>query len=325
MTQNSSLLQDGPIDGVYLCASLDLLEIFGAALDTEAGLRLFRPEDVPDPSRILFALAWRPTPDAFIPYPNIRLVQTIGAGVDPVLNTASLPKNILVTRVNDHEQAAIMSGFAAWQVIWYHRKMGAYQIAAAKGEWIRNSIKTLRSPSDMTIGILGYGLMGQAIAKVIVAMGFPVLAASRTKKSRDHGVTCITGSNAIQQVAARAAILINVLPLTEATRDILSAPLFAKMPQGAALIHLGRGEHLIDEDLLEALNKGHLSGASLDVFRSEPLPQSHPFWTHPKLFITPHEASITSVSAVSQALLQSVSEMMKGQQPTNAINVTNGY
>ena len=97
------------------------------------------------------------------------------------------------------------------------------------------------------------------------------------------------------------------------------------MPQGAALIHLGRGEHLIDEDLLEALNKGHLSGASLDVFRSEPLPQSHPFWTHPKLLITPHEASITSVSAVSQALLQSVSEMMKGQQPTNAINVTNGY
>lgn len=325
MTYAASLRQGYPIEGVYLCDALDLPEIFGTALAAETDLRLYLPADVPDPTRIRFALAWRPAANAFAPYPNLRLVQVIAAGVDPVLSARDLPPQVTVARVHDAEQAATMAGFAAWQVVWHHRQKGKYLTAAAKGEWTRDAVKTLRPPSQVPVGVLGYGLMGRAIARAVAAMGFPVLAASRTKGPADPGVTRLTGAASIQRVASQAAILINVLPLTQATRDILAAPLFAQMPQGAALIQLGRGEHMIEEDLLDALDSDHLSGASLDVFRTEPLPRDHPFWHHPKITLTPHEASVTSVPAVAKALVKSLSELAQGRTLTTAVDIENGY
>jgi glyoxylate/hydroxypyruvate reductase A len=313
------------VEGVYLCTSLDLPDLFGPALADQPGLRLYRPDKVPDPSRIRFALVWRPAEDAFDAYPNIELVQVIAAGVDGVLRNPSLPDHAVVTRVHDAEQATIMAGFAAWHVVWHHRHMGNYLAAQKSATWDRTTIKTLRPPSKVTIGLLGYGLMGQAIAKTVSSMGFPVLAATRTEGDSDPGVTRISGANAVQTVASRSDILINILPLTDDTRDILNAELFAKMPKGAALIQLGRGPHLVEDDLLAALDAGHIAGASLDVFRQEPLPSGHPFWTHPRIVITPHEASVTSPQAVTDALVQSIEELDAGQRPTATVDKSTGY
>jgi len=313
------------IEGVYLCSALDLPDLFGAAVEAAPGLKLYRPEDVPDPSRVRFALVWRPAPDAFEAYPNIALVQVIAAGVDGVLRNPSLPERAVVTRVHDDEQAAIMAGFAAWHVVWHHRRMGNYLAAQEAGTWDRTTIKTLRPPSQVTVGVLGYGLMGQAIATTVASMGFAVHAATRTGGDSGDGITRVAGPDAVQQVAARSDILINVLPLTEATRDILNADLFARMPEGAVLIQLGRGQHLVEDDLLAALDSGRIGGASLDVFHTEPLPGDHPFWTHPKVIVTPHEASVTSPKAVSDTLVRSVQEIERGQRPTAAVDKTTGY
>ena len=313
------------IEGVYLCSALDLPDLFGAAVEAAPGLKLYRPEDVPDPSRIRFALVWRPAPDAFEAYPNIALVQVIAAGVDGVLRNPSLPERAAVTRVHDEEQAAIMAGFAAWHVVWHHRRMGNYLAAQEAGTWDRTTIKTLRPPSQVTVGVLGYGLMGQAIATTVASMGFAVHAATRTGGDSGDGITRVAGPDAVQQVAARSDILINVLPLTDATRDILNADLFARMPEGAVLIQLGRGQHLVEDDLLAALDSGRIGGSSLDVFHTEPLPGDHPFWTHPKVIVTPHEASVTSPKAVSDTLVRSVQEIERGQRPTAAVDKTTGY
>lgn len=313
------------IEGVYLCSSFDLSDFYGAALEAYPDIRVYRPEEVPDPARIRFALVWRPAPDAFDAYPNIELVQANAAGVDGVLGNPGLPRNVTVTRVHDEEQAAIMAGFAAWHVVWHHRQMGHYIDAQRRSAWDRQTIKTLRPPSQVTVGLLGYGLMGRAIARTVASMGFPVLAASRTGGDAAKGVTRISGDDAVQRVAARSDILINIMPLTPDTRDILNAALFDRMLHGAALIQLGRGRHLVEGDLLAALDTGRIGGASLDVFRQEPLPRDHPFWTHPRIVLTPHEASVTSPSAVADDLARSVRAIQAGQRPALAVDRTSGY
>jgi glyoxylate/hydroxypyruvate reductase A len=313
------------VEGVYLCTQLDLPDLFGTVIEDQPGLRLYRPEDVPDPARIRFALVWRPADDAFHAYPNIELVQVIAAGVDGVLRNPSLPDQTVVTRVHDDEQAAIMAGFAAWHVVWHHRRMGNYLEAQKSATWDRTTIKTLRPPSQVTVGVLGYGLMGQSIAKTVASMGFAVLAATRTGGDSEDGITRISGDEAVDQVAARSDILINILPLTDATHNILNADLFARMPKGAALIQLGRGQHLVEDALLAALDSGHIGGASLDVFHTEPLPGTHPFWTHPNIVVTPHEASVTSPKAVTDALVRSVQEIEMGQRPSAAVDKLTGY
>ncbi|WP_223428102.1 2-hydroxyacid dehydrogenase [Tateyamaria pelophila] len=325
MTSRAQLAQHDVVEGVYLSASLDLPDIFGPETETRDGIRLYRPEDVPDPARIRFALAWNPAEDAFDAYPNIGLVQVIAAGVDGVLSNRSLPKHAVVARVHDKEQAAIMAGFAAWHVVWHHRQMGNYIAAQQASRWDRQTVKILRPPSAVTVGILGYGLMGQAIAQTVASMEFPVLVAARSPRQDEGRISCISGPGSVEAVAARADILINILPLTDATQGILDAGLFARMPKGAALIQLGRGNHLVEEDLLAALTSGQIGGASLDVFRQEPLPADHPFWSHPMVFITPHEASITSAPAVIDALEHSLEQIQAGQHPSTAVDRKTGY
>lgn len=325
MIRSAQIPQEDVIEGVYLSASLDLQALFGTEANTRKDIRLYRPDDVPDPERIRFALVWNPAHDALDAYPNLDLVQVIAAGVDGVLSNPNLPEKVVVARVHDEEQAAIMAGFAAWHVVWHHRQMGNYIAAQQTSTWDRQTIKSLRAPSTVTVGILGYGLMGQAIAQTVSTMGFPVMVASRSEGQGAAGITRVSGPDAVQTVAAHSNILINILPLTEATTDILNADLFAVMPQGAALIQLGRGNHLVEKDLLEALASGQLSAASLDVFRQEPLPADHPFWSHPNVFVTPHEASITSPAAVIDALVHSVTQMQAGQRPSTAVDKATGY
>ncbi len=315
----------GPIEGVYLCQDLDLKRLFEKNFADVPDLRLYAPQDVPDPARIKFALAWRPGAEAFDPFPSLSLVQSIASGVDGILSSDSLPETAQVARVRDAGQAQVMAGFAVWHLIWHHRNMGTYVRNAAKGAWKRNSFNTLIFPADLTVGVLGYGLMGRAIAQAVVQLGFNVIAASATPRDDTGAVAVLSGPDACAEVGAQADFLINVLPLTDDTRGLIDAAFMDAMKPGAVLIHLGRGEHVVEADLLEALENGHLGGASLDVFITEPLAPDHPFWTHPKVLVTPHEASVLPAAAVIASLRQSLDELQAGQPLSTGVSRHKGY
>lgn len=317
--------QSAPVEGVYLCDHLDLPAYFGPSMDPLSDLKLYAPADVPDPARIRFALAWRPGAQAFDPYPNMSVVQSIASGVDGILSSASLPVGATVTRVRDPGQAHVMAGFAVWHLIWHHRQMGAYLDNAASGIWKRTSFGDLVAPADLTVGVLGYGLMGRMIAEAVARLGFKVIAASTTAHSGTDQIKVISGPDACQDVAAQADYLINVLPLTKATKGLINRDFLRIIKPGAVLIHLGRGEHVIEDDLLTALDDGPLRAASLDVFATEPLPRGHPFWTHPRVLVTPHEASVLPASAVVTSLRQSVREMQSNKPLTLAVDRHKGY
>lgn len=314
----------GPIEVVALSGVFDLPRIFQT---DDTPVRLLRPAEVTDPARIEAAIAWLPEEGAFDAYPNLRMVSSIAAGVDSILSCPSLRPQIAVTRIRDSRQADLMAGFAAWQVVWHHRRMGDYLANQSRRVWERSFRPT--APEAVTVGVLGYGLMGRRCAEAIAAMGFRVVVARNSYIKEGEvvpvGIEIVSGSDAVFTVAARSDILVNVLPLTEATRDLLSRDLFSLMPEGAALIQMGRGEHMIEADLLEALDSGHLSGASVDVFRQEPPPEDHPFWLHPRIVVTPHKASDTTPAEVLRQVAENFIALREGRAPPGLVDRTAGY
>ncbi|WP_425405526.1 2-hydroxyacid dehydrogenase [Hwanghaeella sp.] len=296
------------LHGVALCSSLDLMFHFDEAFQAHAPeLSVLPPERIGDPDQVSFALSWRPAPDAFTPYRNLRAVFSIGAGVDAILACPSLP-DVPVIRVEDPDQAHQMAGFAAFHVLWHHRNMAAHIDAKNRRAWER--VVGGQSPKRKRIGVMGFGLMGRAIAEGLSALGYPVSTLSRTPPSPPLiGMEHLTADE-MDLFLSQTDILINVLPLTPETEGILNRACFEKLPRGAALIQMGRGSHLIEEDLLAALDDGQLSGASLDVFSAEPLPAENPLWSHPRIFMTPHIASTPEPAAVVRSVQNGLKELL---------------
>lgn len=295
--------------GVLSCSRLDLRGIYGPhfeALAPELDLRL--PDEIDRPEDVSFMVTFIPADDAFVAYPNLQAVYSIGAGVDAIMSCPSLPPGLPVHRVEDPDQARQMAGFATFHVLWHHRNMGNYLANQKAAHWERHL--TGLSPRARRIGVAGFGHMGRAVATALVALGYPVASYSRSRpQPAEDGVTHYT-AGAFDDFLAQSDILINVLPLTEQTKGLFGTKTLSKLPKGAALIHLGRGGQVDEAALMAALDRGHLSGASLDVFDSEPLPPEHPIWTHPKVFVTPHVASIcepqTTVLSIRRTQLQLV-------------------
>ena len=306
---------------VALSETFDLAATMAEVNDPR--VRLLRPNEIEDPSLVTCGLAWRPADDAFAPYPNMRMVSSIAAGVDSLIACPSLRDDIVVTRIRDEEQARMMAGFAVWHVVHHHRQMGTFIDNQATQTWDRAFRSKMAS--DVTVGVLGFGLMGRHTARVLATMGYKVIGASRSGGAPESGVEILSGDGAIADTAARSDILINLLPLTDQTQDILNANLFAAMPKGAVLIQLGRGEHLIEDDLLAALDSGQLSAASLDVFRIEPLPKESPIWGHPKILVTPHKASDTTRAEILRQLADNYEALVLGMTPPGAVNRDAGY
>ena len=313
------------IEGVYLSTVVNLKDRFEESFRfANHFLRFRNPEEISDPSKIRFALAWEPENDAFAKYPNIEMVSSIGAGVDNIIRCSSLSNDTIVTRVCDHNQAHEIAEFAVWQVIWYHRNMRQYFTNESNHKWHWVDRIPVR---DCMVGILGYGFMGQSVAKALVALGFPVIAACRTVRNNcdNFDVILMSGPNSIRNTAERSNILINLLPLTTETHHILDADLFRVMPKASVLIQMGRGEHLVEKDLIEALDNGKLSAATIDVFCKEPLPPEHQYWDDPRIMVTPHDASESSISAVAQQVTSCVYDLARGIVPRFAIDRRNGY
>ena len=314
-----------PIEGVYLSSSIDLKKLYGDAfLSVYKTLRISTPEEIKNPSEIQFALSWKPTDDAFYKYPNIKMVSSVGAGVDSILSCPSLSADTIVTRVIDPYQAYTMAGFVVWQVIWYHRNFGKYLVNEKKHiwEWVESV-----PVNECTVGILGFGMLGQAVAKSLLPLGYKIIVACRTERNETccPNITIKHGPKSILDTAEKSNILVNLLPLTSLTRSILNSVLFDTMPKGGVLIQVGRGEHLVEEDLVTALDDGKLSAATLDVFCNEPLPSDHPFWNDPRIMITPHIASESSVATVVEQVSISVKDISHGRIPRFSINRDREY
>ncbi|WP_372836959.1 2-hydroxyacid dehydrogenase [Puniceibacterium confluentis] len=294
--------------GVVACRALNLKDRYGPVFaELAPGITLLRPEEVSDPEAVDFVLSWAPPDDAFAPYPNLRAIFSIAAGMDAILACPSRPSEVPVFRVEDPDQALQMAGFAVFHVIWHHRKMRQHLADQARGLW--NRPRTGRSPAQVRVGVMGLGFMGRAVARGVAQLGYDVASLSRSLPARpEPGIAHLTDTDR-GAFLARSDILINVLPMTAATRGLFDADLFAALPAGAAFIHLGRGAQLDEKALLDALETDHLSGASLDVFAPEPLTAGHPFWSHPRILVTPHTASEAESAATVNNVVTHLSAM----------------
>lgn len=288
--------------GVVTCSDLNLAETFIPLFEERApGLDLRRPEDIDRPEDVRFMLTFVPTDDAFVPYPGLEAVFSVGAGQDAIDACPSRPDTLPVYRLEDPDQALQMAGFCAFHVLWHHRDMA--QVHANQPRALFERKITGLSPTARRIGVLGFGLMGRAVAKGLVALGYPVSGYSRRMPEAEPGVTHFTEGQ-LDDFLGQTDILVNVLPLTNATRGLIDASFLAKLPRGAALIHVGRGGQVDETALVEAINSGQLSGASVDVFEVEPLPENHSLWTHDSIFVTPHVACIPAPEAVVENVRQ---------------------
>ncbi|MCA6116312.1 glyoxylate/hydroxypyruvate reductase A [Bradyrhizobium sp. WSM 1738] len=273
---------------------------------------------------VRLAVAWHPPDDAFEHYPNLQAVCSIGAGVDNILACPSLRPDVDVIRVVDPAQAQMMSGFVAWHVIGHQRRFATYQAQQREQRWKRLGLDVRRA-QDVPVGILGFGEIGRRVATDLASLGFPVMAWSRTAKPAPHGIRAFDGAAGLDAMLGQTEILVNLLPLTPETRGILNRRTFGRMYRGGYLIQVGRGEHLVEADLLAALENGQLSGAALDVFSTEPLAPRHPFWCHPRILVTPHEACEVSVAAIGTTFRATVEAIRAGQRPPLTIDRTRGY
>src|SRR6266702_4081040 len=308
---------------VLVSTSLDLRGYLGANFMRAAeGIEIVdHPHDGAS-ADVRLAVAWRPPADAFARYPNLQAVCSIGAGVDNILACPSLRPDVEVIRVVDPAQAQMMSGFVAWHVIGHHRRFATYQAQQRDAVWRRLG---QRRAQDVPVGILGYGAIGRDAAADLAMLGFPVMAWSRSAKSTSQGVRGFDGAAGLEAMLRQTEVLVNLLPLTPETRGILNRDTFAKMCRGGYLIQVGRGDHLVEADLLAALESGQLAGAALDVFSGEPLLPEHPFWRHPRIIVTPHDACEVSVEAIGATFLATAEAIRAGRRPPHSIDRERGY
>lgn len=258
---------------------------------------------------IAAAVVANPPPGSLQGLPKLALIQSLWAGVDRLLADPTLPAGVPVARMVDPAMTAAMAETALWAVLSLHRGFFAYQQRQREGVWKPHA---QRRADEVPVAVLGQGEMGRAVAARLAALGYPVQGWRRD-------------GTPLAEVLARAAIVVNLLPLTPATRGLLDARAFAAMPAKSALVNLGRGAHVVDADLLAALDAGHLRHAVLDVFTTEPLPAGHPYWTHPRVTVLPHAAAATdprSAAAVAAANLRAVRE---GAPLAHVVERTRGY
>ncbi len=277
--------------------------------------------DTGNADEIEFALSWNHPPGELKKYRNLKCIASLGAGVDHLMADPELPAGVPITRVVDHSMAQSMSEYAVLAVLNHCRQFDIYRTDQSQKKW-QPRIPLLAAQTR--IGIMGLGQLGQDAADKLSALGFPVCGWSRTPKNI-AGVACLAGEDAFDEFLSQAHILICMLPLTPSTKGILNRNTFDRLPGGAYVINVARGAHLVEKDLLAALDDGQLSGACLDVFSTEPLPPDHPFWDHPKIAVTPHISSITFSREVAPQIIDNYRRSQNGQPLVNIVDTERGY
>src|ERR1700758_334680 len=277
--------------------------------------------DIGNPAEIDYALVWRREPVFLASLPNLKLILSLGAGVDHLLGDPQLPRHLPIVRLVDPHMTAAMSEYAVLQVLRLHRRDLDYRAQQERKEWRELDQK---NAADRRVGILGLGELGQDAAKKLKALGFDVAGWRRSEKTVT-GLRCRAGAAGLPLLLGRSEILVCLLPLTAETEGILNSSTLALLPRGAALVNAARGAHLVEEDLLAALASGQISGAVLDVFRREPLPTDHPFWRHPRVILTPHVAAFTNPTTAAPIILDNIRRFEDGRPLLNRVDLARGY
>ncbi len=276
--------------------------------------------DVPDES-IDVALVANPPADALRGLPGLRLVQSLWAGVDGLLADASLPISVPLARMVDPGMNEAMAQTALWAVLALHRGLFCYAAQQRRAEW---RPQPQRRADEVNVAVLGLGQMGCATARRLADNGYRVTGWSTHAKTL-NGITTHAGPASLGQVLVTAQIVVNLLPLTAATRGLLNRQTLAMMPRGAGLVNLARGAHVVEADLLEALDSGHLGHAVLDVFHTEPLPTDHPFWRHSKVSVLPHIAAQTDPRSAARSAAANVLALRERRPLENVVDRFRGY
>ena len=277
--------------------------------------------EVGTPGEVDYVLCWKPPVSAIRELVGLKAVFSLGAGVDHLADIAESLADVPVIRMVEPALTEGMTGYVVYQVLRFHRRMPEYEAQRARREW--RELPQVR-PQERRIGIMGLGVLGSEAARALVALGFDVSGWSRSAK-RLEGVRNFAGNDALNAFLAGTEILVCMLPLTPQTRGIINRETLGRLPAGAAVINVGRGGHLVERDLLEALDSGQVAGAALDVFEVEPLPQAHPFWTHPRVTMTPHIASLTNPVTGAGVIAKHIESMESGAALENRVDFLKGY
>ena len=268
-----------------------------------------------------FLICWKPYKGLIDKFPNLKAIQSLGAGVDHIFEENSIDPSIQISKVVDHQLTHDMWEHTLAIVLSDMKHLPLHRETQKENIWKPKRYKRFK---DVKIGILGLGAIGNYVARQFSDLGFDVLGWSKSEKSIE-GVESHQGTSGLTTVCEQSDYLINILPLTPDTLGILNAQLFSKMKPSSYLINVGRGGHLIDQDLIDYLDSDHIRGAALDVFHIEPLPTNHPFWSHPKILVTPHIASLTHIDSVYPQVVENIRLLDQGKSLMNRIDVVKMY
>jgi glyoxylate/hydroxypyruvate reductase A len=282
----------------------------------EPALDLRRWPDIGSAEEVRFALAWNPPEGIFENLPDLRAVASLGAGVDHLIDRSDLADTVPILRLAGPRLAADLAAYVAAMTIDWWKKLDEQRHA---GRWQPQAPRPRPK-----VGLLGMGRMGRRAAQVFRALDLEVAGWNRSGRSLD-GVSMESGPDGLQRLAERSNVLINLLPLTASTRGLIDRTLLERMPRDSLLINVGRGAHLVESDLADALDQGRPGSAVLDVFEQEPLPDDHPLRRHPKVTVTPHIAALTDPGEAAELALAQWHCIQRGAPPPDAVDRVRGY
>ena len=277
----------------------------------------------PDPSATPadYALVWRPHPSLFAEQSRLKAVFNLGAGIDALASMTEFPRHVPLVRLEDAGMAGPMAQYALAVVLRYACRFDEYARHQSQRRW---APRAPRAMEEVHVGVLGLGAIGRVVAQTIAGQGFRVRAYAR-KRHEAAGVESFAGTPELPAFLTGVHVLINVLPLTDDTRGILRREHLERLADGAHVVNIARGAHLVDADLIALLDSGKLSGATLDVFSQEPLPPEHPFWSHPAVTVTPHVSGVTLLAESVEQVAHKIRSLERGEPVSGIVDWTRGY
>ena len=277
--------------------------------------------DVGDLEDVDIAMVWKMPHGELAKFPNLKLIISMAAGVDHVLSDPDRPKGVPIVRVTDPHMARSMGHWFLMNILRLHRQTAHFDKLRDQKIW---SPEIAFDTDSISVGILGLGYLGKHVAQMLKAVGLRVQGWSRTEKNL-AGINSFSGEAGLDHMLSNTNYLACVLPNTAATEGIMGLSVFNKMPRGSYVLNAGRGSQLIESDLLKALNNGQIKGAALDVFETEPLPNDHPFWTDPRIILTPHHAAEVFLPAAAKTFLKNIYSVRNNQPLMGLVNQELGY
>ena len=275
-----------------------------------------------DVNEVEFAVVWKHPRGILKKYPNLKAILSLGAGVDHIISDPDLPEGLPIVRLVDKKLTHEMCLHSLYWVLHFHSDQYLYRSQQLKRQWIQqSSIQT----EDRTIGIMGLGNIGRSIGELLVTQSFNVIGWGANQKSSLTDIKYYYGQDQLSDFLGRTNILINVLPLTSDTTNIITKKELSLLPKDSFIINIGRGGIINEDDLLTLLNDRHIKAAALDVFTQEPLPENNSLWDHPSVYITPHIAGQSNPNSAGQTISENIYRIQKGELPYPIYSRTNGY